>query len=122
MLRDTANAIVRRLGNAVVGERPHGASINNRVDGVYNVVYRDGGCYIRRLADNRVSMRVIVPSTVGARYERRFGYFTNDGAGEAWMHDAHFKRVIIDADEEDALTTQTVVLMALVRVQDSEGK
>ncbi len=87
---------------------------------MYNVVYRDGGCYIRRLADNRVFVRVIVPSTVGARYKRRFRYFANEGVGEAWMHDTHFKRVIVDADEEDALTAQNLVLMALVRVQDSK--
>ncbi len=67
-------------------------------------------------------VRVIVSRTVGARFDRRFGNFANEGIGEAWMNDSKFKRVIVDADEEDALTAQTLVLMALVRLQDSEER
>ena len=116
MLPDTANDIVCRLGNAVFRERTHGLIHRSDFDGTYNMQYCDGGCCIRRLAGNRVVVMINVPFIVGVRYERRFRYFEKKH-GESCTH---FKRMIIYADEEDALTAQTLVLMGLLRVKDSE--
>ena len=115
---DTAINIVRRIGYAVFREWPHGLESRSDVDGMYFLRYYGGsfGCLIRRMDDNRVGVTIDVPKIVGARYERRHRYFVQE-VNRRWYI---FNRVIIDADEEDALTAQTLVFMALLNGSEDQ--
>jgi hypothetical protein len=64
----------------------------------------------------------VIPSQMSLlwSYERRFRYFAKKVTGEAWYHSTYYERVIIDADEEDALTAQTLVFMALLNGSEDQ--
>ena len=119
---DTAINIVRRIGYAVFREWPHGLESRSDVDGMYFLRYYGGsfGCLIRRMDDNRVGVTIDVPKIVGARYERRHRYFVKEVREARYIIGDFFKRVIIDADEEDALTAQTLVFMALLNGSEDQ--
>jgi hypothetical protein len=116
MLQDIATAIVHRIGECLVATRPNQGFVTRSVND-FDVHFHDCRCFIRRMPDNKVRIRIIGSRAVGSRYSSRFQYFTPTLMLPMLTR---FEREISDPSEEAELTNQTLELMGMMHVYDRE--
>ena len=116
MLQDIATAIVHRIGERLVATRPNQGFVTRSVTD-FDVHFEHCGCFIRRMPDNKVRVRIIGSRAVGSRYLSRFQYFAPNLTLPTLTR---FEREISDPSEEAELTDQTLELMGMMHMHDRE--